>query len=287
MDERITAYLEELATSLEDLGADPAVIQDARFDAAEFLEGALGGGGSPDDAIAEYGSPVEVAAAYMESEDAIERALRPPTRAATGLFVRPDTRTWASVAYLLLSLGTGIAYSTIAVVGITVSASLAIFIVGVPIFLLFVGVVRSISLVEGRIIEALLGIRMPRRPLLEPAGGWMERFKHWLRDRRSWTSMLYMAGQLPLGIAYFTAMVAGSAVAAWFAIMPWIQAFTGVPFLPDFNGADYHLDAWAVIPASAAGILLLLIVFAFARLVGRWHARYAKWMLVGSLGRER
>ncbi len=287
MDEQMSAYLADLGATLHDLGADPALIQDANFDAAEFLQGALDGGGSADDAIVEFGSPAEVAAAYLAAEDAVERALRPPRRSAHGLIAAPDTRTWASLAYLLLSLGTGIAYFAIAVVGISLSLSLAVFIVGVPVFLLFVGVVRSISLVEGRIIETLLGIRMPRRPLLAPAGSWLERFKHWLKDRRTWTTVVYMAAQLPLGIAYFTSVVAGSAVAAWLVAGPWLQAFTGVPFLPEVNGAEFYLEGWAVLPASAAGVLLFLIVFAVARFVGSWHARYAKWMLVGSLGRER
>lgn len=287
MDDRIARYVKALTESLERLGADPAVIQDAAFDAAEHLDGAVEGGQAVDDAVEEFGSPDEVAAGYLASEIEVERALRPPRPARSGLFSRPDTATWASVAYMLLSLGTGIAYFMVAVAGVAVSASLAVFIIGIPVFLLFLGVVRSISLIEGRIIETLLGSRMPRRPLVEPAGGWLERFKHWLRDRRTWTSVVYMAGQLPLGIAYFVTVVVGTAVSAWFMVMPWVQAFTGAPFLPDVNGGDFHLDAWAVLPASAAGILLLFVILAIARLVGRLHARYAKWMLVGSLGRPR
>jgi hypothetical protein len=43
-----------------------------------------------------------------------------------------ESRTWLSVAYLLLSLVTGVAYFTIAVVGISVSAGLAVLVVGLP-----------------------------------------------------------------------------------------------------------------------------------------------------------
>ena len=57
-----------------------------------------------------------------------------------------------------------------------------------------------------------LGERMPRRPRTTGQTGpiW-ERIKGWFTDYRTWTTMLYMLLQLPLGITYFTIMATGLA----------------------------------------------------------------------------
>ena len=49
------------------------------------------------------------------------------------------------------------------------SAGLAVLIIGIPFVILFFGSVRVLSLVEGRIVEVMLGERMPRRPLYNAA----------------------------------------------------------------------------------------------------------------------
>ena len=77
---------------------------------------------------------------------------------------------------VLLSLVTGIVYFTFASVGASMSVGLAILIIGVPFFLLFIGVSRIIALAEGRIVESMLGTRMPRRPVHPgPPASWYQR----------------------------------------------------------------------------------------------------------------
>ena len=50
------------------------------------------------------------------------------------------------------------------VTGLSLSLGLLILIVGIPLTVLFFGSVRGLALLEGRLVEALLGERMPRRP---------------------------------------------------------------------------------------------------------------------------
>ena len=45
-------------------------------------------------------------------------------------------------------------------------------------------------------------------------GNLWERIKSWLTDYRTWTTMLYMVLQLPLGIVYFTVMVTALSLSA-------------------------------------------------------------------------
>ena len=293
MADLLEEYLGDLRSELVALGADPAVIQDAEFDAGEHLALA-GDNGGFESAVAAYGSPSEVAAAYLSTETTVQQALQPPVgrraQQAQGRITSTvrDPGAWSALAYLVLSAATGIAYFTVVAVGLGITAGLAIFVVGVPFFLLFVGVIRALSLVEGRVVETLLGERMPRRPLLGPRNtAWLARIKHWLTDRRTWTTIVYLAVQLPLGVIYFAGTMASLAFGLWMIVGPVVQVVTGIPFLRDVDGAEYSLEAWAVLPVMALGALLLLALVYVAPRIGRLHGRYAKWMLVGSAGRLR
>src|ERR1700683_5039436 len=174
----IDAYLKQLREALA--GQDPSLIQDASYDAEEYLRAEIAA--HPDKSEADvleliastYGAPEEVAAAYRETEARVKEALRAPPRPSANAARSPiqrffsiytDPRAYTSLFFMLLSLATGIVYFTIAVTGIAMSFGLAVLIVGIPFFLAFIGIVRVIALGEGRLIEAMTGGRMPRRPV--------------------------------------------------------------------------------------------------------------------------
>ena len=70
-----------------------------------------------------------------------------------------------------------------------------------------------LALAEGRLVEGLLGQRMPRRPLYPSKGvPIFERIKQMLVDRRTWTTMFYFLLMLPLGILYFVIATVGICV---------------------------------------------------------------------------
>src|SRR5689334_2818868 len=171
----IREYLDQLRAALG--GADPALIQDALYDAEDHLRSELAEnpGKSEAEVLAKiansYGAPEEVAAIYVDKEQVVQQALRPPPppprRSALGRFfgVAADPRAYAALFYMLLSLATGIFYFTWAVTGLSLSAGLLVLIIGIPFIVLFLSSVRVLSLVEGRIVEVMLGERMPRRPV--------------------------------------------------------------------------------------------------------------------------
>ena len=170
----VEQYLDALRSALK--GADRALVQDALYDAEEHLRAELaqqpgrGRGHVLASIVASYGAPEEVADAYRSNETTIQKALRtPPPRPRTSTLGRffgvyADPRAYLSLLYMLLALVTGIFYFTFAVTGLSLSAGLAILIIGVPFFLLFVGTTRVVALAEGRLVETMLGTRMPRRP---------------------------------------------------------------------------------------------------------------------------
>src|SRR4029450_1057641 len=128
---------------------------------------------------------------YRPPESQFRTALGPPprkpARTALGRFFGAygDSRTWTALFYMLLALVTGIFYFTLTVTGLSVSAGMAFLIIGIPFFLLFVGFTRVLALAEGRLVEGLLGQRMPRRPVYPARNEPMwERIKQMLIDRR-------------------------------------------------------------------------------------------------------
>src|ERR1700678_2378023 len=123
----IDQYLRQLREELA--GADSALIQDALYDAEEYLRAEVAA--HPDKSEADvleliastYGAPDEVATAYRDTEVKVKAALRtpPPRRAANptgwrkffGIYL--DARAYTSLFYMLLALATGIMYFVLVV----------------------------------------------------------------------------------------------------------------------------------------------------------------------------
>jgi len=294
MAESIQDYLRELKQALS--GADPAVAQDAMADAEEHLTMALEharegapGLSEPDTLsriIEEYGTPAEVAAAYKDNEARFVPPLSPaahshPRSAAARFFgVVVDPRAYACLFYMFFSLITGIIYFTVATTGLSLSAGLIFLIIGLPFFALFLLSAQGIALVEGRIVEALLGIRMPRRPLFTKKGqGIWARFKTLFKDKLSWTTILYMLLQLPFGILYFTVFVSLICIGLGLIAVPVLQSGFGFPIVTT-DDLEYFLPESLFPLVVIAGVLWLLLTMHLAKLVGRFHGAYAKSLLV-------
>ncbi len=288
----IPEYLEQLRAALRN--ADPAMIQDALYDAEEYLRSELAeqAGKSEAEVIASvagsYGAPEEVAEIYRDTEVTVNRALRaPPPKNRSSLpgkffGVAVDPRTYGALFYMLLSLATGIVYFTVVTTGLSLSLGLLILIIGIPLLVLFLALIRVLSLVEGRIVEVLLGERMPRRPLYTQRGkGWLERIKDIFTDARTWTAMLYFLLMLPLGTAYFTIAVTLLAVSAAFIGAPIAYFVTDNPgFTISLGNFDVATALWLLPLMSIAGLLLLFATLHVARGVGKLHGLLAKHLLV-------
>jgi hypothetical protein len=294
MSESIERYLGELRRHLA--GSDPATVQDAVSDAEEHLRSALeqAGAGNPGlseagampSIIEEYGRPEEVAKAYLE----IERRLPPPFAARPEpegrnplqrfVGVLGDPRAYAALFFMLFSMITGIIYFTWAVTGISLSAGLMVTILGLPFFGLFVFSVQGLSLVEGRLIEALLGIRMPRRPAsARPGKGLWGKFKARVTDRRVWTTLFYLILKLPLGVLSFSLFIVLLAYALQLILLPALLYIFGLPLLVIQN-VQYYAPIWLIPFLMLAGFLDLIVVLHLAKLGARGYGAMAKVMLV-------
>src|SRR5215469_2550051 len=257
----IQEYLDQLRAELA--GADPALIQDAVYDAEEYIRGEMDSnrGKSEEEILAaictSYGAPEEVAEAYRTTEAKVQQAMRTPRpkprKSALGRFfsVYADPYSYTALLYMLLALPIGI--------------------------FCFVW-----TLVEGRIVEVMLGIRMPRRPVSPGIAKqpMMERIKEVFVDPRTWSTILYMLVLLPLGILYFTFAIAVGSTALSLIFAPIEAAFTpGIWF--SFDDFNVLTIPWIFTPIlTVFGLLLLTGLMYTAKGVAWFHGHLAKNLLV-------
>jgi hypothetical protein len=289
----IEDYLEALKDAMQD--ADPALVQDAQADAREHLFTGLEMARKADPAIdeaatlqkliEEYGSPEETASAYREVERRTSPTLKPAAkpRSWLGRFfgVYTDPRAWGALLYMFISFITGIFYFSWAVTGVSLSVSFAIFIFGLPVALLFLLSVRGLALLEGRLVEALLGVRMPRRPLFSHQGmKWLDRLKALVFDKTTWLFIVYMLLQFALGTMYFVVITIVLSFSLAFIAIPLVQTVFPQTAIMYYNGTSHYFPIWSYPLCILGGFLLWTVFMNIVRGVGQLHGRFAKWMLV-------
>ncbi len=289
----VEEYLDILKTELKD--SDTATIQDALADAEEHLRAALTSLRekqpelSQEEAltqvIEQYGSPEETASAYAEVERRTSPQLARPVATNESMFARffgvyADARAWGSLLYMLIAFVTGVFYFTWAVTGLSLSVSFALFIFGLPFALLFFLSVRGLALLEGRLVEGLLGVRMPRRPLFtQQKLKWIDRLKELAIDRHTWFSILYMFIQFILGTIYFVVFVTVLSFSLSFIAIPIVQEWSGIGAIYN-NGIRYFFPIWSYPLLIVGGLMLWTTFMNLARGVGQLHGRMAKTLLV-------
>lgn len=313
----IPEYLDQLRVALR--GADAALVQDALNDAEEHLRAELAAEPSLGEAevlariVASYGAPEEVAEIYVNQEAEVQSALRigppplvvargraegsgappvsearPVQRSPFGRFfgVAADPRSYSALFYLLLTMLTGTFYFTWVITGLALSAGLSILIIGIPFIVLFFATVRALALVEGRLVEVLLGVRMPRRArFTDRTQSIWQRIVAMFTDPRTWLTMFYMLLMLPLGTFYFTVMVTALSLSLGLMVSPVIYSFVGDQIVIfDIDGSAWTPEPWLALPLLVLlGFVLLLVTLHVARWLGQLHARLARQLLVDSM----
>ncbi len=289
----VTEYLKELKKELE--GCDPALIQDALSDAEGHLRMALDEALSSEPGVSEseaitpiidkYGNPKEIASAYRAVESRTSPSLAVPRRKemrsslARFFGVLAEPKAWGAFFYMLLSFVTGIVFGGWALAAGFVSLGSLVFIIGLPLFGLFLLSIRGIALLEGRIVEALLGIRMPRRPLFHNRSlGWTDKYIALVKDSYSWKALMYAVLLFPLGFIYFAVFSLLLVFSLSFITSPVLELVFRVPL--DLFGDNVFTPVWFLPVVCIGGFFLLPLTFHFAKLVGKVHGRFAKSMLV-------
>ncbi|MGA9794106.1 MAG: sensor domain-containing protein [Rhizomicrobium sp.] len=293
--ETVKAYLDALTGALKAQKCSPGLISDALADAEEHLNNEIANHPEQSEAavlasvIETYGTPAEIAEEYKSMEATISGPFPKadlPEEKRYGFFgVIRDPRAYGALLYMLLSLVTGIAYFTFVITGVALSFGLFITLIGIPLGLLVIGMTRLLAHAEGRLVEGLLGVRMPRRLPAQTAGDetLTVKIKEALLDVRTWSSMLYLVLMLPLGILYFVIAVVGTVVPLALIGGSLSGLITGhsnvqmddVPWLEHL----FH-TAPGLLLLIVVGALLFFLMLHIARGIGFLHGKIAEALLV-------
>lgn len=193
-------------------------------------------------------------------------------------------RAYTTLLYLLLSMATGILAFTYTVTGLSLSLGLAILIIGIPVTLAFLAGTRLLAVAEVHLLKALVGGDGSVGPDLLPEGqGWLARLGTLLRDRRTWTSLLYFLLLMPLGIAYFTLFVSLLSVGLSLVAVPFAGLFHATGSLSwDLGEGAWMMANPRLVAAlcGLAGLALIPLTFHLALVLGRFQVWLARHLLV-------
>jgi hypothetical protein len=277
---------------------DEAIVSDAMDDAEEHLSlmadeiMAAEDGMKRDDAISkavkDYGTPSEVASAYLDLGDEVRKKQEKIKRKRESrsllcdiFCVYGEGRTYLSLLYLILMFPLGIIYFTYMVTMLSVSLSLAVFIFGILLFALFLMSNYGLAYLHSRMTEMMLGIRMPKKPRkLRAKGSIWQKIKAMFNDPRMYSSVAYMFLMFPLGIIYFTVFFTLIATAVGLMVSPLTAMMSdmwGVPI-----GIPMPTSARLVIlPMSVIiGFILLTWTLHLSNITAYYHGKLTKALLL-------
>jgi uncharacterized membrane protein len=291
----VHSYLAALTGALKALHCPAGLIADAVSDAGEHLNSEITT--HPEQSEAEilasvvetYGTPAEIAEEYKSMEATLSGPFpksEEPRERHYGFFgIIGDPRAYSSLLYMLVSLITGIFYFVWTIVAGVLTLPFVVTIIGASFLPAYLDSLRALGHVEGRIVESLLGVRMPRRMPSKSDGeetNWA-RIRDSVTDPGNWSTMFYLLTMLPLGIFYFVTAIFCGVVPLGLIVASVVSLITGQPYV-HIDGVPYLAHFVATAPGLVATIVvsfpLLFIGLALARLIGWLHGLYAELMLV-------
>ena len=303
----IEGYLARLEVALH--GADPALAHDALIDAEEHLQAAVRRGVPVDQAIASFGDADEIAAAYrnLPSGAALPRLTGDRGRVAAAPAQAPqpsaasvtaprlsdvpivgiwfDGRAWGALLYfggVSLVVATACFAWAVALGGLAVG--LLPTLLGLPVLVLLLGSARALCLMEGAVVQALLGVRMPRRvqPVHGAADvGFWQRIWCWLKDVRSWLSLGYLYANFPVSVALFAITLTLAALSAAMVFGPLLPA-AGLPFVSISSDDVTVRYLWTELVPAADGTIRLPMSLALSSVgLGLALATATLWLMRG------
>ncbi len=130
-------------------------------------------------------------------------------------------------------------------------------------------------------MEALLGVRTPRRPFFTNRQlGWWEQIKELFLDVRTWSTLAYMVVQLPLGLVYFVAFLTLFSVSVSLIANPFLVYVLDLPVI-HIDWAPYNNNPPLMFAFIVVGMILFVAMLRISKTFGRLDAIYAKTLLVG------
>ncbi len=188
-------------------------------------------------------------------------------------------RTYLRAIHLLLMFPLGLAYFVGLVIALSVGGALIWTIVGALVLIPTLYLTRWAGDIEAWLVRHVAQIELRRPPTaIELGQSFQSQLWTRLIDRNTWTGLVYLFAQFPVGLGLFVGLVVTSAVAGAFVSAPLLLAVAE----PDFNigWITSDVNAWQegfyLVPI---GLVLFLIQVHLVNTISALHAMWARFML--------
>lgn len=201
----------------------------------------------------------------------------PASRGPIGQVFRPvvDYRTYLRAAHMLLMFPLGIAYFVFSVVTLVVGGVMIWTLVGPVVLLASLFISRWLGDLEALTAGYINDTPIRRPPSrLEGVSNFRSQVKVRLVDPTTWTGLVYLVAQFPIGIAAFVTLVVIYAVSGAAVIAPLIEMATDGPVF-DLDGIGIVLDtpfeALVLTPIGLVGLIVAShVILVFSSIHGWW-----------------
>jgi hypothetical protein len=184
-------------------------------------------------------------------------------------------RTWLRTLHLLADLPIGIAAFTLAATAASLSAALAITLVGVPLLVLTLVAARQYARFERGRVRLLLDVPVPAPA---PQGGGLapRRWPAELRNPAGWKALVHGLLALPVGVISFTVVMSG-----WVTAFALLATPVAAPWLPGESriGSLHLTTPVGAVAAFVAGVLLAGVMPLVVRALAAVDAALARLLL--------
>lgn len=215
-------------------------------------------------------------------------------------------QTYANLLYLSLTFPLGVTYFTVVVTGYVTGGALVVVLVGLPVLVLMVYLVRELAAFERWLADALLVVDVPLTATPAPTDP-VENVKHVLTDWRSWVAPVYLLSRFVVGIGVLVALSVVSTIALALVLVPLYYRNVQVSLFPPGGRLTvspsivFELQTWEVgltfpftvttwyvetlpeaLAVSAFGLLLTLVFLHVCNGLAWLLGVYARAVLGGS-----
>ena len=188
-------------------------------------------------------------------------------------------RTYLRALHLLLMFPLGLAYFVGLVMALTVGGALVWMIVGPVVLIATLYLTRWAGDAEAWVVRNVAQIELRRPPTaIEPGQSAISQLWTRLIDRNTWTGLIYLFVQFPIGLGMFVGLVAMSVLAGTFISAPLLLAVSD--FMFESGWLAHKVHTWpghiALVPI---GLIVFLIEVHLVNTVSALHASWARLML--------
>ncbi|WP_246236387.1 sensor histidine kinase [Actinomadura chibensis] len=198
----------------------------------------------------------------------------------TPLAMARSSVTWRSAIYLAVSMAFGLGWFIALVVGLTLSVSLLIIWVGLPMLALMMIAWRFGAMLERRLVRLAFGVRIddPYRPL-PPGRNPLAKLKGMAGDPATWKDLAYLAVLFPITLVEFVISAVVWAGTFMLLFLPVIVAADGGAEVSVGPVSYWAGNPLAALPVSLIGLVFLVFAMYTTRVMAVTHSAFARLML--------